>query len=117
MASSADREGKLMSIIIKLLIGLVAGLLIGIFNYNLLWLTVRYITQSNRLVVIMIVSFFLRMAVVLGVFYLLAIRTGWISVLAGLVGMILMRTVLIKKYGPESERHSLRKADEYEHQS
>lgn len=106
-----------MSIIIKLLIGLAAGLLVGIFNYNLLWLTVRSITQSKRRVMIMIASFILRMAVVLGVFYLLAIRTGWISVLAGLVGLVLMRSVLIKKHGPEKQRHSLRKVDEHEHQS
>jgi F1F0 ATPase subunit 2 len=67
-------------------------------------MTVHSLVQSGHPALIMLFSFIVRMAVVLLVFYLLAIKLGWISVLIGLAGMILVRMVLIRKFSPERGR-------------
>jgi F1F0 ATPase subunit 2 len=69
----------------------------GLFFFGGLWLTVRKVPRSRRPLVGMAVSFFIR-GVLLGFcFYALARHGGWIAVLAGLVGVLGVRTALMRR--------------------
>jgi len=92
-----------MSIPLQIIIGIAVGLVLGEFNYSMLWLTVSRLAQSRHPGLLAMLSFFIRMAVLLVVFYFLAIKAGWLSILAGLAGMILVRIFLIRKFQPESD--------------
>jgi F1F0 ATPase subunit 2 len=101
MAAGGNRESVSMSISLQIIIGIAIGMVLGAFNYSLLWLTVRTLLVSNRPGLIALFSFLVRMAVIILAFYLLTIGAGWISAVSGLAGLILVRAIMVRRFGPE----------------
>jgi F1F0 ATPase subunit 2 len=77
------------------------GILLGIFFYGGLWMTVRALASSAHPVVLTLSSFWGRTAVALAGF-LLASRAGWMGVVACLTGFAAGR--LIVSIGLRSKR-------------
>jgi F1F0 ATPase subunit 2 len=83
----------------------IAGGLIGTFYFGGLWLTVKRIPTSAKPHLLLVSSFFLRMAAALAAFYAL-IPWGWQALAAALLGMLISRQVLtrIKGRKPDNQQ-------------
>jgi F1F0 ATPase subunit 2 len=76
----------------------IAGGLIGIFYFGGLWLTVKRIPTSDNPQLLLVCSFFLRMAAALAAFYVL-LPWGWQALIAALLGLVISRQVLTRIKG------------------
>ncbi|MDD3293848.1 MAG: ATP synthase subunit I [Geobacteraceae bacterium] len=85
----------MISIISKFSIAALAGLLLGLFYFGGLCLTVRAITCGKRPEMLMLASFVLRLLVALSGFYLVMDGSSG-RLIACLSGFLLMRYVLTK---------------------
>jgi F1F0 ATPase subunit 2 len=72
------------------ILGLFAGLLLGVIFYGGLWWTVRSIVSSNRPSFWLIGSFLLRAVIAVSGFYLVS-QGNWQSLLACLLGFLVAR--------------------------
>ena len=93
-----------MSDLLRIGVGVLCGLGMGLLFFGGLWMTVRRLPTSNRPMLVMLGSFALRTAVLGVCFYGLAELGGWMAVLSGLGGMLLMRMLLIGRFR-EGARH------------
>ncbi|MGK2945432.1 MAG: N-ATPase subunit AtpR [Desulfuromonadales bacterium] len=78
--------------------GLVAGSAIGLFYFGGLWLTVTRIPGSRNPHLLLIGSFFLRLAVSLAAFYAL-VPWGWQGMAVAMAGLLITRQVLTRIKG------------------
>lgn len=84
-----------MSETYQLILGVLGGLLMGLLFFGGLWLTVRRLPSSHSPMRLMLASFVFRTAGIALGFYGLARFGGWVAVLSGLGGMLLMRMLLV----------------------
>jgi len=91
-----------MQLFINILIGLTAGVLIGGFFFGALYVTAQKLLQSSHPTLLMLISFIIRIAVTLGVFYFLIKGGHLIRFFAGLLGFIGFRVFLINKVKPDT---------------
>lgn len=77
---------------------LVAGSAIGLFYFGGLWLTVTRILGSRNPHLLLIGSFFLRLAVSLAAFYAL-VPWGWQAMAVAMAGLLITRQVLTRIKG------------------
>lgn len=84
---------------IQLLFSFLVGVLIGALYFSGLWYTVRQLPTSRRPALLLIGSYVLRLALFLGAVYLLA-GSHWSYLLSALAGVLLARTLLIRRWGP-----------------
>jgi F1F0 ATPase subunit 2 len=97
------------SIALHVLIAFVAGLLLGLFYFGSLWLTVQSLVKAKRPAMLSIASFFVRTGITLGGFFI--IMSGhWERALACMFGFLVMRRVLTHRYG--FERQALQRKKE-----
>lgn len=83
-----------------------AGIGLGIFYFCGLWLTVRRLTKARWPVVMSLSSFFGRLAaVLLGFYFVMGGR--WERLIACLVGFLVVRVVLVRRWGPDRPDDSL----------
>jgi F1F0 ATPase subunit 2 len=75
------------------------GAALGLFYFGALWLTVRTISAKQHPILLTMGSLLGRLAVAVVTFVLIARWGGWIAVLAGLAGFILIRVVLVRRWG------------------
>lgn len=94
----------------QLLLGLVVGALAGGLYFGGLWFTVRRLATARRPLWVLIGSFAARLALLLVALYLLAGR-HWSSLVGALLGVLLARTVLIRRWGPPPAPRARRKPD------
>lgn len=78
-----------------------AGFLLGVLFFGGLWWTVQRLSISARPTPLLIASFLVRSAAILGGFYLL-LTAGWQYLLAAMAGFLIARTVITYRYRPES---------------
>lgn len=83
-----------MNQFVSLAIAATAGLALGLFFFGALWLTVRQLPTARWPGLLIIVSFVVRMAVVVVGFYVV-MGDRWERILACLAGFLLARTLLI----------------------
>lgn len=83
----------------QLAMGFLSGLLMGLFFFGGLWLSVRRLPDSPNPLLVVFVSFLLRLAVLVLCFYALARSGGWIAVLGAVPGLLLMRMTLVWRFG------------------
>lgn len=76
----------------------VVGCLIGTVYFGGLWLTVKHIPTSDNPHLLLVGSFFLRMAVALATFYTL-VPWGWQALAVALLGLLISRQVLTRING------------------
>ncbi|MBM4070176.1 MAG: ATP synthase subunit I [Planctomycetes bacterium] len=85
---------------LPLILAGVAGLLLGLFYFGGLWLTIRWLPATRCPALLTLGSLVGRMAVTLAGFY--AIMAGrWERLLACLAGFVLMRFVVLACLRPE----------------
>ncbi|MBE2202300.1 MAG: ATP synthase subunit I [Anaerolinea sp.] len=86
---------------IQLLFSFLVGILIGALYFSGLWYTVRQLPASRRPALLLIGSYVLRLALLVGAIYLLT-GNHWSHLLSALTGVLLARTFLIRRWGPET---------------
>lgn len=84
-----------------LVLSFIAGLMLALFYFGGLWLTVQRMTSVHRPVVWSLASFFARAALTLLGFYLVT-QGVWTRLALSLLGFLLMRTILIYYWRPQS---------------
>ena len=82
-----------------LALSLIAGLALGSFFFGGLWWTVQKMQGSRNPYLVSVISFILRTAVAMLVFYLL-LKLGTAYLVASLVGFIVARTYLAYRLQP-----------------
>jgi F1F0 ATPase subunit 2 len=98
------------SLAIELSFAAFSGLVLGLFYFGGLWLTVRKISCSKRPGLLMLGSFVVRLLVTLYGFYLV-MNGSWERILACLSGFLVMRFVLTRVLAPGKETVPLLKRD------
>ncbi len=86
--------------IIEIFISFASGLFAGLFYFGLLWLSVRSLSQLRYPFLVSFGGFFLRITGVVVIFYLIAVSIGWVGMLIGLLGFIIMKLIFIGRYRP-----------------
>ena len=84
---------------------LLAGSLLGAFFFGGLWWTVRRLPQSKSPALLALLSFAVRLAAVLGAFYLILARfsgAGWLRLVVSLAGFVLIRLLFVSRLRPRS---------------
>lgn len=84
----------------NLLLSFLAGGLLGGLYFSGLWYTVRRLPTAARPGLLIIGSFLLRLAPFLAAIYLLA-AAHWSNLLGAMAGVLLARTLLIRRWGPD----------------
>lgn len=79
---------------VALLPALLAGFVVGVFYFGLMWLTISRIQQSRSPAILLLVSYAGRLAIAVGVFYRVASGDGR-RLVAALVGFIIARWLTI----------------------
>jgi F1F0 ATPase subunit 2 len=81
--------------ILPFVVAFIAGLLIGVFYFGGLWLTIQKVYQLKRAWLWLFVSFISRLIVCLIPFYLL-IRYNWLYLLPCLFGFLIVRFISVQ---------------------
>ena len=78
-----------------------AGLALGAFYFISLWQTVCRLSRTQHRASLLLVSYVLRLAVVLAAFYFLLAGGHWERLAAALIGFVVMRKILTHHFGPQ----------------
>jgi F1F0 ATPase subunit 2 len=96
------------SIAFNISIAFVAGLLLGLFYFGSLWLTVQSLVKVKRPALLSVLSFFARTGLTLAGFFF--VMSGhWERALASLFGFLVMRKILTHRYGLDQQALQRRK--------
>lgn len=85
--------------IVWLSIAFIAGIVLGLFYFGLLWATVRRIPHARHPALLVLGSLAARMAVVIAVFYFV-MNGRWERLAACLLGFLIVRQVMIARIRP-----------------
>jgi F1F0 ATPase subunit 2 len=77
-----------------------AGLALSFFYFGNLWWTVQHLPESRHPALMALRNFFLRMAVILGGFYVV-MGGSWERLLVCLAGFLIMRPMLVHRLPAE----------------
>ena len=94
-----------MAKFLPLILALAAGIVLGTFYFGGLWLTVRRLPTAQRPALLSLLSFFVRLAVVLFGFYFV-MDGRWVRLLVCLLGFLGARVILVRRWGPEGMKSS-----------
>jgi len=83
---------------------LVAGALAGTIYFAGLWVTVRALPVSRHPALVTFASLVFRLALAFVCFFTLVRTGGWTSIVAGLAGFLLARTVIVSRLRPLTHR-------------
>lgn len=78
------------------LVGIAAGLVIGIVFFGGLRLTLERLAGARRPAVLILASFVVRIGLAVAVLVALARWTGWAGLVAGAAGMLAVRSLLVR---------------------
>lgn len=95
-----------MGEIYQMLLGLLAGNVMGLVFFGGLWITVRAVARSHRPMVVMVGSFLFRMTLLAVCFYVLARGTEWIGLLTGLLGIMMARALFVVSARPDGHHRT-----------
>lgn len=94
-----------MSEVVSSILACAAGMVLGLFFFGGLWLTVRKLPATHRPAMLTLGSLLGRMAVTITGFYLVTAQR-WERLLACLAGFVLMRLVMVAWLRPEGDLQS-----------
>lgn len=83
--------------------GFGAGLVIGILYFGALWMTVRRIPDSGSPALLVVASYAVRLALAGFGFYSVARLGGGIAILAALIGFLIVRSVMVRRFTPRGD--------------
>ena len=87
------------AILFSLVAAFAAGLALGAFYFIALWQTVQRLPVADSPARLMLVSFILRMAVVMAGFYLVMGGEHWERLAVAMLGFIIIRKILTYRLG------------------
>jgi F1F0 ATPase subunit 2 len=87
--------------ILYLLLVILSGMVLGLFYFGTLWITVRYLPRLRRPELVLAVSFVLRTAITVLGFYLV-MGGQWMRLLACMVGFILVQVIFVCRFGSQT---------------
>jgi len=90
---------------LTLFLDLLACMGLGLFYFSGLWWTLRQLPDARRPALLILGSFGLRMAACALVFYLV-MDGHWDRLIVALLGILLIRRVLIRRWGPRPRLQS-----------
>ena len=85
-----------MTMIVALLVSALAGAALGGVFFGLLWATVRRLPDSRSPVLLLGLSYLLRLAILLGGLWLIMAGDWW-RLVAALVGVVAIRSYLLRR--------------------
>lgn len=85
----------------QLLFSFLVGGVAGSLYFSGLWYTLHWLPTARRPALLLIGSFLLRLTLLLGILSLLA-GSHWSSLLSALAGFLLVRTLLVRRWGSGS---------------
>lgn len=101
-----------MSNFLYLLVSLFLGFLIGILYFSTLWWTVRQLPITQQPILLIVGSLIGRLSIAILGFYLL-MNGSWERLVVTLLGFILARTILIRRWRPRGISRKLANSDDY----
>jgi F1F0 ATPase subunit 2 len=87
------------SLALHISIAFVAGLLLGLFYFGTLWLTVQRLSKVKRPALLTLGGFFVRTGLTLMGFFIV-MAGHWERAAACMVGFLVMRKFMANRYGP-----------------
>lgn len=90
-----------VTLLFALIVAFAAGLFLGAFYFIALWHTVQRMTTAHSPARLMLISFVLRMVVVVAGFYLVMGAGRWERLAAAMLGFIVMRKILTYLLGSQ----------------
>lgn len=90
-----------MNAMLMLLLMFAVGLALGAFYFLSLWQTIKRLSRAESRARLLIVSYALRLSVVLSAFYFLLKDGHWERLALALVGFVVMRKILTHHFGPQ----------------
>lgn len=87
-----------MNAMLSLPIALAAGMVLGLFYFGTLWLTVKQLPRVQRPELLALASYLGRTALTVLGFYLL-MGGRWERLAVGVLGFLLMRVILVRRWG------------------
>ena len=85
-----------------------AGLALGAFYFISLWQTLKHLPKTGHRALLLVVSFAVRIAVVLSALYLL-MDGRWERAAVFMVGFVIMRKILTYRLGPQNVAEAVSK--------
>jgi len=95
MATEGGKVEIVMDILIYI-VSFIAGLILGLFYFGSLWFTLLYLSKTQRPVLVVVGSFFVRLGITLFGFYLI-MGGRWERLLIALGGFVLARIFLTRR--------------------
>jgi len=89
--------------IFYLSLAFIAGMVLGLFNFGTLWLTIQHLPRMRRPELFTLSSFFLRTGITLFGFYLV-MGGRWERLLGSLCGFIVTRIFLTRRLRSERKK-------------
>lgn len=86
--------------LLLLCLAFLAGTLLGLFYFGLLWATVRRVPTARHPALLVLGSFAVRMAVVIAAFYFV-MNGRWERLAACLLGFLIVRQVMVSRIRPD----------------
>ena len=90
-----------MNAMLILILMFAVGLALGAFYFIGLWRTVKRLSHTESRARLLLVSYVLRLAVVLMAFYFLLRDGHWERLAVALLGFVVMRKILTHHFGPQ----------------
>lgn len=90
-----------MNVLFVLILMFAAGLTLGAFYFLSLWQTVRRLSRTESRARLLLVSYVLRLAVVLTAFYFMMQGGHWERLAVAMVGFVIMRKILTYHFGQQ----------------
>lgn len=90
-----------MNAILILILMFAVGLALGAFYFISLWQTVSRVAETENRARLLLVSYVLRLAVVLTAFYFLLRDGHWERLAVAMIGFVVMRKVLTHHFAPQ----------------
>ncbi|VVB63469.1 N-ATPase, AtpR subunit [uncultured archaeon] len=87
-----------MNEILVLALAIISGIVLGVFYFGGLWLTLQHLSRSRQPAFLVLSSFLVRSAVCLFCFYLVA-SNSWEGLVSSLAGFTFMKLALTHRLG------------------
>jgi len=78
---------------------ILAGMILGLFYFGTLWITVRYLSRLRRSELVLAFSFVLRTAITVLGFYLI-MGGQWVRLLSCVCGFVFIQIVFVCRFRP-----------------
>ncbi|MFO7593581.1 MAG: ATP synthase subunit I [Pseudomonadota bacterium] len=94
-----------MSMALEYTASFIAGILLGLFFLQGLWVTIRNLDKTRHPAMRLLISILVRFSLVLAGFLFLARYAGWQHVLIAVAGFTLLRIYIVRRFSQEQDQN------------